>query len=379
MCFIIGQFISGGVIKGLSTREDQWGYRIPFALQWAWPIFLTPLIYVSPESPWHLVRKGRVKDAEASLNRLRSKTAGGSHSDSRKKLAAIIYTNNLERSLSIGTSYWDCFKGTELRRTEIACLCFSGQTLAGINFAYNSSYFFSQIGLGTKTTYSLAWGGSGLALIGCLVNWFVLMPRFGRRTIYTWGVGAMCFALVLIGILNPWTMRYSIGLSQASLTLLWTFIFQLSVGQLGWALPAEMGSSRLRQKTICVARESSNLINIVSGILQQYFMNPQAWNIKGYTGFFWGGICFGMFVWCYFRLPETKGRTFYEIDVLFAKRVPARKFASTSVDHVDENDMADLTGQALEKRFSTLRHERVEKEASPLRKVTGQTDPMQNV
>ena len=33
MCFIIGQFISGGVLRGLVGRADQWGYRIPFALQ----------------------------------------------------------------------------------------------------------------------------------------------------------------------------------------------------------------------------------------------------------------------------------------------------------------------------------------------------------
>lgn len=349
MCFIIGQFISAGVIKGLSTREDQWGYRIPFCLQWAWPIFLGPLIYLSPESPWFYVRQGRVKDAEASLNRLRSKKNAGSRVDSRKKLAAIIYTNNLERNLTIGTSYWDCFKGTELRRTEIACFCFSGQILSGINFAYNSSYFFSQIGLGTKTTYSLNLGGTGLALIGTFMNWFFLMPYFGRRTIYIWGMAAMFTVLIVIGILNPWTERYSVGMTQASLTLLWTFFFQLSAGQLGWALPAEMGSSRLRQKTICVAREASNLIGIVAGILQQYFMNPQAWNIKGYTGFFWGGTCLGMLVWCYFRLPETKGRTFDELDVLFAKKVPARKFASTVVDSFDENDMADLTGQPLDK------------------------------
>ena len=32
------------------------------------------------------------------------------------------------------------------------------------------------------------------------------------------------------------------------------------------------------------------------------------------------------FVWAYFRLPECKGRTYEELDLLFAKEVPARKF-----------------------------------------------------
>jgi SP family general alpha glucoside:H+ symporter-like MFS transporter len=37
-------------------------------------------------------------------------------------------------------------------------------------------------------------------------------------------------------------------------------------------------------------------------------------------------------LWAYFRLPETKGRTFRELDVLFENRVPAKQFASTAVD-----------------------------------------------
>ena len=51
MCFIIGQLLSGGLMKGLVSRTDQWGYRIPFAVQWFWPIVLTPLIFMAPESP----------------------------------------------------------------------------------------------------------------------------------------------------------------------------------------------------------------------------------------------------------------------------------------------------------------------------------------
>lgn len=33
MCFIIGQLIAAGVLQGLVGRTDEWGYRIPFALQ----------------------------------------------------------------------------------------------------------------------------------------------------------------------------------------------------------------------------------------------------------------------------------------------------------------------------------------------------------
>lgn len=148
----------------------------------------------------------------------------------------------------------------------------------------------------------------------------------------------MATELCLIGILNIWTSHQSIGWVQAVLTLVWTFTFQLSAGQLGWALPAEIGSTRLRQKTVCLARNVSNVSGVIGGTLENYFMNPKAWDLRGYTGFVWGGCAWIVFVWAYFRLPETKDRTFHELDILFAKNVDARKFATTDVDAFDEAD-----------------------------------------
>lgn len=37
------------------------------------------------------------------------------------------------------------------------------------------------------------------------------------------------------------------------------------------------------------------------------------------------------FIWAYFRLPEFKGRSFRELDVLFERGISARKFKDTEV------------------------------------------------
>lgn len=58
--------------------------------------------------------------------------------------------------------------------------------------------------------------------------------------------------------------------------------------------------------------------------------------MRGYVGFVWGGCATIVFIWAYFRLPETKDRTFHELDILFAKKISARKFASTNVDAFNE-------------------------------------------
>ncbi|KAL2113420.1 hypothetical protein VUR80DRAFT_4036 [Thermomyces stellatus] len=329
MCFIIGQLISAGILAGLVNIPNQWSYRIPFAIQWVWPVVLIPTIWFAPDTPWYLVRAGRIDDARASLQGLRP---GDSEAQIEDMLSLIRYTNDFEEELAVGTSYWDCFKGFELRRTEIACVAFMGQVLAGMYFAYNSTYFFQQIGLNVDQTYRLNLGGTGMALFATILSWLLVMPYAGRRTTYLCGLSVMTAILIIIGGLNVRTGNDKVAMTQAVLTLVWTFAFQLSVGQLGWAIPSEVGSTRLRQRTICLARNAYSIAAIVAGVIQPYFMNPTQLNLKGYTGFVWGGVAFLTLVWAYFRLPETRNRTYDELDLLFARRVSARKFASYQID-----------------------------------------------
>ena len=178
-----------------------------------------------------------------------------------------------------------------------------------------------------------------MALFAALINWVLLMPRFGRRTLYVVGMASLSVCLMTIGFLQiPATGKGPILNAQAAFTLIWTFGFQLSIGQLGWALPAEMGSTRLRQKTIVLARNSYYLTAVGSRTLENYMLNPNEWDLRGYTGFVWGSTAFVTFVWAFFRLPETKDRTFDEIDVLFAKKISARHFARTEVDTFNESE-----------------------------------------
>lgn len=335
MCFIIGQLMSAAVLAGLLPRKDEWSYRIPFALQWSWPVLLIPLLVFAPESPWHLVRTGQLDKAEKALLRLQRRKIN--NLDAKVRLREIIETDRMEQEHQTGTTYWDCFRGVERRRTEIACVAFAGQVLSGSSFAYNSVYFFQQAGLNPQDDYNLNVGGTALALVGTVVNWVALMPYFGRRRIYLWGMFSMSTILFIIGILDrigrlPNAPSSPIGWVQACLTLVWTFIFQLSVGQLGWAIPAEVGSTRLRQKTICVARSTYYVMNLLANAFQPFFINPNALNLKGTTGFVWGTSAFLTFVWAFFRLPETKGRTYEELDYLFHNNTATRQFDKTEVD-----------------------------------------------
>ena len=109
LCWVFGQLIASGVLKGLATRTDQWAYRIPFAIQWVWPVPIFIGVYLAPESPWWLVRKDRREDAVKSLKRLTKANSPGFSAE--ETVSMILYTNALEKRVETGTSYLDCFKG----------------------------------------------------------------------------------------------------------------------------------------------------------------------------------------------------------------------------------------------------------------------------
>ncbi len=108
-----------------------------------WPVPLIVGISFAPESPWWLVRKGRNEDARKSLCRL---TSTDSETDIDHTISMMRHTNELEKEIGAGTSYWDCFRGVNLRRTEITCITWLIQSASGASLMGYAVYFFKQAG-----------------------------------------------------------------------------------------------------------------------------------------------------------------------------------------------------------------------------------------
>jgi SP family general alpha glucoside:H+ symporter-like MFS transporter len=58
--------------------------------------------------------------------------------------------------------------------------------------------------------------------------------------------------------------------------------------------------------------------------------------VGGKCGYVWGGTALFCLIVAYFCLPEYKGRSYRELDILFARRVSARKFSKTEVSIEDD-------------------------------------------
>ncbi len=58
--------------------------------------------------------------------------------------------------------------------------------------------------------------------------------------------------------------------------------------------------------------------------------------VGGKCGYVWGGTALFTLVVAYFCLPEMKGRSYREIDIMFNRRISARKFEKTIISIEDD-------------------------------------------
>lgn len=330
LCWVIGHFIASGVLRGMVNNTTSDAYRIPFGIQWMWPPLLIVGVYLAPESPWWLVRKGRIEEAKNSLLRLTTTTDPDFDAD--KTIAMMEHTNQLEQEISSGTSYLDCFKGVDLRRTEICTAAWVAQSICGSTFIGYSTTFYEQAGLPTVDAFDMSMGLYAIAAVGTLLSWWV-MTFVGRRRIYLVGTATMCVILFIVGMLGiaPKSNK-AVSWAVGSMILVFAFVYDSTVGPVCYSLVAEMSSTRLRAKTIVIARNFYNIAGLVTNVLINYQLTPTAWDWGAKAGFFWLGTCFLCFVWSWFRLPEPKGRSYSELDILFEQKIPARRFKHTKVD-----------------------------------------------
>lgn len=323
LCWVMGQLIATGIIAGTSRLNNHWAYSAPFAAQWFWPPVIIVGLIFAPESPWWLVRQGRYGDAEKSLRRLAS-----SKIDVKPTLAVIIETDRLEQHLEAGSNYKDCFHKTNLRRTEIAVGVYCMQVISGIYLVSYATYFFTLAGLPTDKAFDMGIGFLAMGFLGTLLAW-TLLSYFGRRTIYNVGLSILIILLLIIGLIDcapNYLNNSAYAWAQSVLMLLWNFCYDISIGPVCFVIACEVSATRLRSKTIALATAMQTMVGIAMAVAIPYLINADEVNARGKIGFFFGGLSLIGLVWCYLRIPETGGRTYEELDIMFDKRIKTRAF-----------------------------------------------------
>jgi SP family general alpha glucoside:H+ symporter-like MFS transporter len=143
--------------------------------------------------------------------------------------------------------------------------------------------------------------------------------------------------LMILGICASIPQNQSTNYAQACLGILISFVFAGTLGPISYTIISETSSVRLRALSTGVGRAAYYVAEIPMIYLASRMLNSTGWNLAGKCGYVWGGTACVCWVMAYFFLPELKHRSYREADILFNRKVPARKFKTTVID-VRENE-----------------------------------------
>jgi SP family general alpha glucoside:H+ symporter-like MFS transporter len=168
----------------------------------------------------------------------------------------MVHTTALEAKITSGASYLDCFRGVDLRRTEIVCMVWAIQNLSGNSFSNYSTYFLKQAGLSDSKSYAFALGQYAINMVGVFGAWGLMTYGFGRRSLYMYGLVGLTTMLFILGFLGlvPDSHREQASLATGSIMIGWALVYQLTVGTVAYSLVGELSSRRLQIKTVVLGR-----------------------------------------------------------------------------------------------------------------------------
>ncbi|ORY35933.1 general substrate transporter [Naematelia encephala] len=294
-----------------------------FVIVGIWMIALVLL----PESPVWLAMKDRDDKGKKALKWLVGNVQGY---DLDHEWAVIRSEVADSRKISTkqGSNDWVAlFKWKNFRRALISTLPFTYQNFIGVPLVFGqTTYFFQNAGLKNAFTASVIISCIGLAGLGASIY---LIERLGRRTLVIWGAAIMIVSDMVIGGLGIPKITPGLGTGLITISCIWMFAYQTSLGPIGWTALVEISSPVLRAKTASVATILQSFSGVLFNYTVPFMLSDQyaGWGAK--IGFFFGGISVLYWIPCYFFFPETKNRTYAELDELFERDIPPRLFHKT--------------------------------------------------
>lgn len=316
--WLLGQLISSGVLRAAQEIESpNWAARAPMLIQYAWILPLTCIVCLSPESPLYLIRTQQDDKAARTLRCL----SRDPHYDLQGSLDALKTIDAHERDDSTSMGFSSCFKGTNLRRTEIAVVVYLTQQLVGTPLIFYGVKLLQKGGLDQGMSLAVSMLTYGLCIISTLAS-MVAMRRFGRRTMWIGGLGIETACLIIIGstgcVLKRSYLRWVISVFLG----IFAIIYNLTIGPVCYTIVAETPSTRLKAATNSVARGMYICLTIVNLFLVPNLLEdkPSGWGLGVRAALVWAGSASLCLAWAWFRLPEMKDKTPAEIDIMFAER-----------------------------------------------------------
>ncbi|CCE92471.1 sugar porter family MFS transporter TDEL_0E02280 [Torulaspora delbrueckii] len=333
--------ITGGIFLGYCTNfgtkqyDDSTQWRVPLGLCFAWAMFMIGGMLFVPESPRYLVEVGKMEEARRSLAR-------ANRCPTESPLVTLELENfqaSVEAEKVAGSASWSELitgKPAIFKRTLMGVMIQSLQQLTGDNyFFYYGTTIFRAVGLEDSFETSIV-----LGVVNFASTFLALytVDHFGRRKCLLWGcVGMVCCYVVYssVGV----TRLYPNGQDQPSskgagncmivFACFYIFCFATTWAPMAYVIIAESYPLRIKSKAMAIASASNWLWGFLIGFFTPFITSA----INFYYGYVFMGCMVFAFFYVFFFVPETKGLTLEEVNIMYEERVLPWKSASWLPPH----------------------------------------------
>nr|XP_057924159.1 solute carrier family 2, facilitated glucose transporter member 4-like [Doryrhamphus excisus] len=292
-------------LESLLGSEDLWPVLlgltvVPTVLQMG-------LLPFCPESPRFLyIVRCQEHHAKRGLRRLTGRQEVG---DLLAEMKEEKRRMDMERKVSI----LELFRSPVYRQPiVISILLQLSQQLSGINaIFYYSTSIFTKAGVQSPVYATI---GAGIVNCAFTVVSLFLVERMGRRTLHMLGLSGMCICAVIMTV--ALSLLDSVPfMSYISMLSIFGFVafFEVGPGPIPWFFVAELFSQGPRPAAMAVAGCSNWTANFIVGMCFQYVADL----CGPYVFLIFAGLLLFFLVFTFFRVPETRGKTFDQIAANF--------------------------------------------------------------
>ncbi|KEF59268.1 uncharacterized protein A1O9_04112 [Exophiala aquamarina CBS 119918] len=328
-----GTLIINCICRGTSELSGNASWKIPLGLYYVVPTIVMVMIFKIPESPRWLLTKGRVEQARESLSKLGGEKLGANEIETH--LSALQYALTLESEKG---NYMELFKGVNIKRTAIVLGMNFFQMATGQAFISTYGAIFIR-GLGGVNPFNMTVIISICNIVVvCVALYF--NDRVGRRPLLMIGTVWQFVAIIILGSLGTISEPSSQAVKIAVVSMMTIFStgYVFAWAPLTFVVTTEVPALRLRD----ASQRTGSIVNVITNFVVSFTIpyllyEPYA-ALGSKVGFIFGGNLVLAFIFTYYCVPECKGKSLEQIDLLFNQCVPLRSFGkSPNFDQVEES------------------------------------------
>ena len=192
------------------------------------------------------------------------------------------------------------------------------QQVTGINtIIYYAPYIIRTAGINSIQGSILATAGIGTVNVVMTLVSMWLIDRVGRRPLLLTGIAGMIISLGALGYIFHLAKGGEFAGAAVAILMFYVASFAISLGPIFWLLIAEIYPLKIRGLAAGIAAGANWLANFAVSLT---FLSLLKLLGPSLTFWMYGALAIGSWLFSYYLVPETKGRSLEEIESFWHKR-----------------------------------------------------------